>query len=184
MNNNRAVVTAVVIVLVIALGWWLFGRRATGEHVNLIERFEDAQKAPDPALFAVHEVELAGETRQAIAVQPASGTRLTWRVYVPDDGWLRVALGMHPDSWQQEGDGVNFFVGISDGRAFEMLFEQHLHPFANEADRKWVPLTVDLSSYAGEEVELVFNTRASLHGQPEDQRGDLPLWGDPEIVIR
>jgi hypothetical protein len=46
------------------------------------------------------------------------------------------------------------------------------------------PLTVDLSSYAGEEVELVFNTRASLTGQPEDLRGDLALWGDPEIVIR
>jgi hypothetical protein len=184
MKNNRAILTAVVVVLVVVLGWFLFGRRGAGEHVDLIERFADAQKRPDPALFSVADVTLAGETRRAIAVMPTVGTRIVWNVRIPDDGWLRVALGMHPDSWEQEGDGVNFLVGISDGRAFETLFEHHLHPFANTADRKWAPLTVDLSSYAGEEVELIFNTYSHLPGESDDQRGDLPLWGDPEIVIR
>jgi hypothetical protein len=184
MQNNRAVVTAIVVVVVIVLGWWLFGRRGAGEHVDLLERFEGAQKRPDAGLFSVGEFELAGETRRGIAVQPATGTRLVWSLVVPDDGWLRVSLGMHPDSWTEEGDGVNFLVGISDGRAFETLFEQHLHPFANAADRKWIPLTVDLSAYAGEQVELIFNTYASLPGEHDDQRGDLPIWGQPEIAIR
>jgi hypothetical protein len=184
MKANRAVMTAIVVALVLVVGWWLFGRGGAGEHIDLLERFEQAEKRPDPALFSIGEATLAGETKRAIAMTPTPGTRIIWKVRVPDDGWLRVSLGMHPDSWEREGDGVKFLVGISDGRAFETLFEQHLHPFANKADRKWVPVTVDLSTYAGEDVELIFNTYSHLPGHPEDHQNDLPLWGVPEIVVR
>ncbi|MBA2604397.1 MAG: hypothetical protein H0U94_12495 [Acidobacteria bacterium] len=196
MNSNRAVLTAVVVVVVLILGWLLFGRGGSGDGVDLLARFEGAQRctppaspdvscvSPDPALFSVVDATLQNETQRAIAITPTVGTRIIWRVQVPDDGWLRVSLGMQPESWVKEGDGVKFLVGVSDGGAFDTLFEQHLHPFANEADRKWIPLTVDLSTYAGETVDLIFNTYSHLPGQPEDHRNDLPLWGNPEIVVR
>ncbi len=184
MKANRAVLTAIVVVVVLVLGWWLFGRRGPREGVDLLAGFEQAQKRPNPTVFSIVDATLDGETKTAIAIAPTAGTRITWKIRVPDDGWLRVSLGMHPDSWEKEGDGVKFLVGVSDGRAFDSLFEQHLHPFANKADRKWIPLTVDLSTYSGEEVDLIFNTYASLPGQPHDERDDRPLWGAPEIVIR
>jgi hypothetical protein len=43
---------------------------------------------------------------------------------------------------------------------------------------------VDLSAYAGEDMEIILNTRSSGAGQPPDERNDLPLWGAPEIVRR
>ena len=73
---------------------------------------------------------------------------------------------------------------MSDGRAFEKLFEQTLNPFANPSERRWIPVTVDLSAYAGEEMEVILNTRRAAAGQPPDDRDDLPLWGAPEIVRR
>ena len=76
-------------------------------------------------------------------------------VTVPEDGWLWVSVGMRPEAWEKEGDGIKFLVGVSDGRAFEQLFAQHLNPFANHGDRKWIPVRVDLSTYAGEEVEII-----------------------------
>ena len=85
---------------------------------------------------------------------------------------------------EKEGDGIKFMVGVSDGRAFEQLFEQHVNPFANQGERKWIDVRVDLSTYAGEEVDLVFNTFASAPGQGADQRNDDGLWGSPEIVVR
>jgi hypothetical protein len=183
MKGNRAVLTAVVVVLALVIGWWLFGRRNGQEHIDLINLFAEAQKRPNAETFAIIDATLAGESKKAIAINPSVGSRLVYKVTVPDDGWLWVSVGMRPESWEKEGDGVKFLVGVSDGRAFEQLFAQHLNPFANPGDRKWVPVRVDLSTYSGEEVELMFNTYASEGGAP-DQRNDLGLWGSPEIVVR
>ena len=184
MKGNRAVLTAIVVVVVLVVAWWLFRRSGPAGAVPLIDRFAETKKQPDNAeLYSVVDATLNGDTKRAIAVAPSIGTRLTWRVAIPDDGWLSVNVGLKPEAWTQEGDGVLFYVGVSDGRAYEQLFTQHVHPFANAGDRKWIPVMVDLSAYAGEEVDLIFNTRS---GQPEkgDTRADLALWGQPEILQR
>lgn len=183
MKGNRAILVAVIIIAVLIVGWFLFGRGGAGGHVDLVAQFAEAQKRPGPELFSVVDATLAGVTKKAIAVQPTTGSRLIWKVHVPDDGWLWVSVGMKPESWEQEGDGVKFLVGISDGRAFEELFAQSLNPYANQGDRKWVDVRVDLSTYAGEDVDVIFNTYASPTGEP-DTRNDLALWGSPEIVVR
>ena len=89
-----------------------------------------------------------------------------------------------PESWTVEGNGVHFYAGVSDGRAFEVLFTQTVNPFANASERRWIPVTVDLSAYAGEEMDIILNTVASGPGVPPDERGDMPLWGAPEVVRR
>ena len=43
---------------------------------------------------------------------------------------------------------------------------------------------VDLSAYGGEQIDLIFNTYASMPDKPSDQRNDMPLWGAPEIIVR
>ena len=103
---------------------------------------------------------------------------------MPNDGWLKVALGLKPEAWEKEGNGVYFFVGVSDGHAYEDLFTQTVNPFRNPSERRWIPVMVDLSAYAGQDMEIIFNTRASGPGQGADPRHDLPLWGAPEIVTR
>jgi hypothetical protein len=179
MKMNRAVLTAVVIVVVAGAGWWVF-RRGSAERVDLLTQFDLALK--QGGAFSVADATLAGETKRAIAAPPNG--RLTFRVRVPDDGWLMVSLGLKPEAWDKEGNGVLFFAGVSDGRAFEKLFEQTLNPFANPSERRWIPVAVDLSAYAGEEMEVILNTRAGAGAQAADDRSDLPLWGAPEIVRR
>jgi hypothetical protein len=73
---------------------------------------------------------------------------------------------------------------VSDGRTFEDILTQHMDPFHNKSDRRWVPVAVDLSAYAGEEVEVIFNTNVSVPGKPDDARNDTALFATPEIVIR
>jgi hypothetical protein len=74
---------------------------------------------------------------------------------------------------------------VSDGRASDQLFTQHVNPFANASDRKWTPVMVDLSAYAGEQVDIIMNTYASLPDKAVgDQQNDYSLWGAPEIVVR
>lgn len=156
-------------------------RRATSA-VDLVSQFDAATKQPAAGQFAVQDVELNGERKKAVVVPPDS--RLTFKVHVPDEGWLRVSVATKPESWTQEGDGSFFLVGVSDGRTFDELFTQHVNPFSNAGDRKWIQVWVDLSAYAGEEVELKFNTRTGPPTREGDGRGDMPVWGEPEIVVR
>jgi hypothetical protein len=179
MKMNRAVLTAVVIILVAAAGWWVF-RRGSAERIDLLTQFDSAIKAG--GTYTVVDSTLAGETKKAILAPPNG--RLTFKVRVPEDGWLKVSLGLQPEAWEKEGNGVYFFAGVSDTRAFEKLFEQTLNPFKNPSERRWISVMVDLSAYAGEDMEVILNTRSSAGGQPPDDRNDLPLWGAPEIVRR
>jgi hypothetical protein len=184
MKRNRAALVVVIVIVLAAAGWWMFRRSGGAAAINLISRFDSAKKQPDASVFTLVDMTLNGETRKAIAMQPVTATRLTFKVPVSNDAWLRVYVGLKPEAWEKPGDGVLFFVGVSDGRAWEQLFSQVVDPFTNKPDRRWIPVMVDLSAYAGEEVDIIFNTRSSLPGKAENHDNDLALWGAPEIVIR
>ena len=185
MKPNTTLAAAALIVLVVG-GWWLFSRVAGGEPIDLIstDRFATVKKQPVPDIFSLIEATLNGDARRAIAVQPAPGSRLTWKIRVPDDAWLDLAVGLQPEAWTQEGNGVLFRAGVSDGRTYEELFTLHLNPFANAGERRWVPVMVDLSAYGGEEVDVIINTNASPPTQAEDHRNDFALWATPRVITR
>jgi hypothetical protein len=182
MKGSRAALAAVVAIVLIAGGWWLFRRGGGAPRVDLIEQLGTAVRAPAERSFNVTDVNLNGESHKAIEAEPPA--RITWKVRIPDDAWLRVMVGLKPEAWTAEGDGVLFFVGVSDGRTFDKLFEQVVNPFNHPGDRKWIPVMVDLASYAGEEVELHFNTRNSADRKPHDPRNDFAVWGAPEIISK
>ncbi len=185
MKGNRSLYIVVGVVAVLILGWWIFTRGGGSNAVNLLDRFDAAEKRPNPGVFAIEDVTIEGETKKSIAIiPPVVGTRLIFKARVPDDGWLRVSLALKPEAWKQEGDGVRFMALVSDGRASDELFTQDVNPFGNPTDCKWIPVMVDLSAYAGEEVEIIFNTYASQPRKPGDMRNDLAVWGAPEIVVR
>jgi len=180
MKSSRAALVAVVLVVVVIAGWFMF-RKGGAERVDLLTVFDQAKQ--EGGAFTVVDATLNGETKKAIAAPPNG--RISFHVRIPDDGWLKLSLGVKPEAWQKEGNGVYFYAGVSDGRAFEQLFTQTVNPFANKSERRWIPVTVDLSAYAGEEMFVILNTRGGgPGGDATDLRNDLPLWGAPEIVKR
>ena len=73
---------------------------------------------------------------------------------------------------------------VSDGRASDELFIQDVDPFLNQTDRRWIPVMVDLSAYAGEEVDVILNTYGSTQASPALTCATTWRSGDaPEIVI-
>ena len=64
-----------------------------------------------------------------------------------------------------------------------------MNPFGNASDKGWKEVVLDLSTYAGETVDLIFNTHSSAPPAPgtpptDDRNGDLALWGAPRIVVQ
>ncbi|MCU0256517.1 MAG: hypothetical protein MUF60_07220 [Vicinamibacterales bacterium] len=186
------IVALVCLLVVVAAGFFYFRSGRTGQTaVALVALYPAARAAgdartnvePSDAAFKLEDISLGGESRKAIYMVPTS--RLTFRrVTIPENAWLRTWLGLREEAWTQSTDGVLFRFGVSDGRTYDELLKQHVDPLHNSSDRRWIPVTVDLSAYAGQEVDLVFNTNSSLPGRGDDNRFDFAAWGDPEIFIQ
>ncbi len=76
-------------------------------------------------------------------------------------------------------DGVGLRLEIKNGQTFETLFEARLDPRTVPADRAGRPVRVDLSRYAGREVELLFSTDPGPRG---DIIGDFVGWAGLRFV--
>jgi hypothetical protein len=183
-NTWRSLLIAAVVLIPVA--YWLWRDTGSGVGIDLVEALPAAEKRTNRPIeenFTVLDQTIAAETRRAIFAHPHS--RITWRLTLPRDAWLRVWLGLKPEAWDQEGDGVLFRIGISDTRNYDEVLNQMVDPFANADDRRWIPVELDLSAYAGQQVEIIFNTNPSGPEKKKgDTRNDLAVWGAPEIYIR
>jgi hypothetical protein len=180
-RNTRIAGIAALLAVAASVAGVIHRRGEIPPAIALVDRFAGAEKRPVGAAFPVKDLAINGDTRQGISVRADS--RLVWRVILPNQGWLRAAIALEPGVWTQEGDGMVFRVGISDGRTYKELFAQRLDPYGNAQDRRWVPVSVDLSAYGGRPVEVIFNTNASLPGKA-DSRNDIGFWGAPGIYLR
>lgn len=150
--------------------------------LDLVDQFDGAQKQSNLGLhqaFSVGEFTIGGEKRRGVFCHPTS--QITWKVTVPERGRFQVAIGMGEEAYSAPGDGARFRIGVIEGGRYAPLFERHLNPAVWAADRGWQPVDVDLSAYAGRQVDLVLNTHASADGEA-DPRNDFAIWGSPAIV--
>jgi len=174
------------VVLAVGVAWFALRPGGAGElTADLVEQFPSAKdRRPSPEAFEVVDATLAGDTRRAILIKDSS--RLIYSVQVPDNGELRVGLGLLEEAWTIQGDGVLFRVLIGAGGPPEEVLNLLVNPFGNPNDRSWQDITIDLSEYAGETIDLFFNTNASPDSRPpvNDTNGDLAVWGAPGVYAR
>jgi hypothetical protein len=121
---------------------------------------------------------VAGEQRRVLYAHPDS--RVRYLVQVPQEGILAFDVAMAPESWSLPGDGVTFAVYVSSDGGTQQLFSSYIDPKQNEADRRWHPHTLDLNAYAGQMVEIIFETGTGPAG---DYRYDWAGWGMPRLMV-
>jgi hypothetical protein len=183
---KRPVWLLIGVVLAVGVAWFALRLGGGGSlRVDLVEQFASAKdKRPNPETFEVVDATLAGDTRRAILAKGSS--RLVYSVQVPNDGELRVGIGLLESAWTTQGDGVLFRILIGAGGPQEEVLNIVVNPFGNPNDRSWHDLSIDLSEYAGETIDLFLNTNASPPSQPpvNDTNGDLAVWGAPGVYAR
>ena len=86
-------------------------------------------------------------TASALFAHPFS--RITWTVTSP--GRRRAADGgrLAPGRVGSAGDGAVFRIGVADGPTYTEFFKRMIHPQTKAEDRRWFPMEIDLSRYAG-----------------------------------
>ena len=140
-------------------------------------------KRPTPDTFSMMDATIGGQQKRAIFVKGPS--RLVYTINVPENAQFKVSLGLLEDGWKTPGDGVLFRVLATptNGNQDELL-NLDINPYGNPSDRSWHDLSIDLSEYAGETIQLFLNTNSSPPSRPprDDRAGDLAVWGAPRIV--
>lgn len=91
---------------------------------------------------------------------------------------LNFWVGLSPESWNQEGDGAEFLVNLSFTGESKELSRIYMDPKNNQTDRQWKFVTLDLTSMAGKEITITFETTC---GPAKDCRYDWAGWGNPYI---
>jgi hypothetical protein len=186
--RNRWVMLVAVVAAagLTAWGW----RRESGPQststIDLIQKLPQTERRSGPvpldeSIRAVT-VTINGESKPCILEQ--SHGRITFRLTPPPSAWFIASIALDPSVWDRPGDGVYFRLGVSSSQdPYEDLLSQHVDPAANKSDRRWIPVAIDLSVFAGREISLVLSTNASIPGKRDDVRNDLALWGAPVLVV-
>lgn len=137
--------------------------------------------------LSVHGVISLPEPRKTLFVHPpwyegrAGSLTLEFPLALPDTQPLifTCALAMNKvAAGEPPSDGAFFRVyalpfDAPDGQKGALLYELHTD------SQTWVPVTVDLSAYAGQSVRLQLETHP---GPKNDTTCDRALWGDPMVV--
>lgn len=176
-------------VIIAAVLGWVVLRPGSGEDVafDFVQSLPQAlDKRPTAEAFEAADVTIGGQAKPAIKVTPQVGSRLVYSVTVPDNAELHVSLGLLDEATTTQGDGVLFRILITANAIQEELLNMHLDPFKNAGDRGWHDVTLDLSEYGGETIDVFYNTNSSLPARPpvSDTNGDFAVWGAPRIVRR
>jgi arylsulfatase A-like enzyme len=139
---------------------------------------EAAVHSPGPEYVGIHDdFDVGNGPEQAIYAHPQ--TQITYHdVAIYERGRIEVAIGLHRDTWDKGGDGVTFEVSLVDSGGKEhLLFSRHLDPAHNEDERGWQPVSIDVSSFAGQQVSLTFSTKPGA-----DPAYDWAAWSHPRLL--
>jgi hypothetical protein len=184
MTRTQYIIVGVIVAT--ALGGWLWLHRDYELlHTDLMELYDDAEKRSSMDLelaFNLRTTTIGGETRRTIFMHPDSSMTFE-HVMIPEHASFRAWIALMPEVWDKDGDGVVFRFGVSDGRAYDPLVTRVVNPMHVTQDRQWIAVTVDLSDYAGERVDLILNTNGSPSGQPLNLAYDWAVWAEPAILV-
>jgi hypothetical protein len=159
-------------------------------HHSLFDRFEEAERRPaHSSVLAREEAVVDGAKRRVIFAHPP--TRLIWTQKLPARAVLSTAIALKPEAWAGGGDGVVFRIGISDNRIYKGLYSRHVDPSHRPDDRRWIPVTLDLSHFGGWQWSLfyrpwertwrlVFSTDVGPPGF-NNNAWDWAIWAEPML---
>ena len=121
--------------------------------IDLIKELTHAERRPDPAAFDVVTRTIGGVTRPAVAIPVPS--RIVWTLRFPERATFRALVAVE-DAASLPHDPIAFRAGVSDERRYDPL----AHVEVASVPSEWIPLTADLSLYAGRKWSLFYRPDA------------------------
>jgi len=134
-------------------------------------------------LIEIRSFTISGETKPVLYEHPVY-ERLPFRTTItPATREFFFSLAMQPAVYDGSmplcGAGVRFRLEIRDSTGrIRPLYDRYIDPKHNPAERRWIPGSVDLTEYMGQDVELLFTTTGE---PPGNTCAAWAGWGDPHF---
>ena len=128
-----------------------------------------------PAI-GVRSIEIDGKPRRVLLQHPTSTVTYDLTLW-PNAPHLVFAPEIDPTCWT-ESDGATFNVKVDDGSTVESVYSARLDPRNDPADRRWADVSIDLSRWAGQRINLTLMTGPG----PTGFGCSWAEWGEPEVV--
>lgn len=178
----RSLAFAAGLAIILGLFLWLLRPDLLPQrsYYDLIENRHVTERLVDPALMKLERWNILSEERQVLFVHPSSSgsTTLVYPIKIEPRTALRARLAIAPQAWEQEGDGVVYSIFVEDEAGIHLVYSQYVDPKHQEADRRWLPIEVDLKDFSGKLVRLILEVNSGPAG---DQRFDWAGWGEPRL---
>ena len=103
---------------------------------------------------------------------------------MPPHARLELFLGLKEEAWPKETDGVYFRVGVALGDTYKDLVTRNVDPYRVAGDRGWVPVSIDLSEYAGQDGQRdLQHAREPARASSRNGMYDFAVFGAPRLVV-
>ncbi|MBS1954383.1 MAG: YfhO family protein [Cyanobacteria bacterium SZAS-4] len=135
----------------------------------------------DTHLLRLDAFTIDGQTKHVLFQHPTDATTPPNEVdYVctvsNDNPFLNFSVAIDPRVRDiTDGDGMIFSIHALSDKTDDKVFTKNVEPKRNDADRHWVPESVNLSKYAGKQIKLVFKVDP---GVKQNTSGDWGGWAD------
>ncbi|MFC2163853.1 sulfatase, partial [Acidobacteriota bacterium] len=95
---------------------------------------------------------------------------------------LSFGYGIVNESWENIQGGVKFeiFVEDKDTDSEESIFNQILNPKKKNIDRRWLEFEINLASYTGQSINLIFKTSPTK--QNKAKNNCVSVWENPTLI--
>ena len=131
------------------------------------------------SLVQPNHFKIGGETQSVLAA--VSTSTITYIFDLPAHAQFKTALALNPAIWHPDkGDGVEFVVRLQAGAQGHELLRRYIDPKHSAADHTWHTVSIDLSAYGGQQVQLALTT---LPGPKGDSSYNWAGWAQPKIVL-
>jgi GT2 family glycosyltransferase len=150
------------------------GQRTSFKHVP-----EVGGRADVDAIRWLDRVEIAQRVRIGLFMHPIA--RRTYRLTVPKDARFVAWIALLPEVWEKNHGGVRFEATVSVAGTERAVHEWTINPRGRHGDRRWTRVTVPLTSFPGETIDLTLATSLPAGAAPGHA---WAVWGDPILLQR
>jgi arylsulfatase A-like enzyme len=136
----------------------------------LKSKFLDSNYDFSPSKYLITNLVLDQTTQNGVITN--SPSEIKYKVKIPKNSYLSFGTAaLHQDL--KKGKEVTFSISIQVGSKSHEIFNETLN---SKSSKGWKLHRADLSSFAGQEVKIIFQTRG--------KKETFAFWGDPQILTQ